>query len=98
MQRTSWSASLDGSPIVSARFTDVTSVVPRTPFKGSTWQQRGADEPGADREVIAHIAGSAKAFPARGSWDFAAQGPLGWLAGKRPLASFRMTDFQMSFG
>ena len=25
-------------------------------------------------------------------------GALGWLAGKRPLASFRMTDFQMSFG
>ena len=26
------------------------------------------------------------------------QGPLAWLAGKRPLASFRMSDFQMSFG
>ena len=98
VQHTSWSTSLDGTPVVSARFSDVTSVIPRTPFKGSTWQQRAADEPGADREVIAHITGSAKAFPARGSWDFAAQGPLGWLAGKRPLASFRMTDFQMSFG
>jgi hypothetical protein len=25
-------------------------------------------------------------------------GPLAWLAGKRPLASFRMTDFSMLFG
>jgi hypothetical protein len=98
VQRTTWSTSLAGTPIASARFTDVTSVVPRTPFKGSTWQQRAADEPGADREVVAHITGSAKAFPARGSWDFDARGPLAWLAGKRPLASFRMTDFQMSFG
>ena len=98
VQHTSWSTSLDGRPVVSARFSDVTSAVPRTPFRGSTWQQRAADEPGADREVIAPIRGSAKAFPARGSWDFDAQGPLAWLAGKRPLASFRMTDFQMSFG
>lgn len=98
VQHTSWSTSLDGAPVARARFSDVTGVIPRAPFKGSTWQQRDADEPGADREVIAHITGSAKAFPARGSWDFDAQGPLGWLAGKRPLASFRMTDFQMSFG
>ncbi len=98
VKRTAWSTTLDGSPIASARFSDVTGVVPRAPFKGSTWQQRAADEPGAEREVVAHIKGSARAFPARGSWDFDARGPLAWLAGKRPLASFRMTDFQMSFG
>jgi acetoacetate decarboxylase len=98
VQRTSWSTSLTGTPIVSARFADVTSVIPRAPFKGSTWQQRAADESGAEREVVAHITGSAKAFPARASWDFDERGPLSWLAGKRPLASFRMTDFQMSFG
>lgn len=98
VQQTAWSTSLNGSPVASARFSDVTSVIPRTPFKGSTWQQRAADERGAAREVVAHIIGSAKAFPARGSWDFDEQGPLGWLAGKRPLASLRMTDFEMSFG
>jgi hypothetical protein len=98
VQRTSWATSLDGAPIASARFTDVTSSIPRTPFKGSTWQQRAADEPGADREVVAVLTGSARAFPAHGSWDFDAQGPLAWLAGRRPLASFRMTDFQMLFG
>jgi hypothetical protein len=98
VKRTEWRTTLDGSPIASARFSDVSGVVPRTPFKGSTWQQRAADEPGPEREIVAHITGSAKAFPAHGSWDFDAKGPLAWLAGKRPLASFRMTDFQMSFG
>jgi hypothetical protein len=98
LQRTSWTTTLNGSPIASARFTDVSGGVPRVPFKGSVWQQRAADEPGADREVVARLRGGAKAFPARGTWNFDAQGPLAWLAGKRPLASFRMTDFQMSFG
>ena len=98
VQRTSWSTNLDGTPVASARFTDVSSNTLRTPFKGSTWQQRLPDEGGADREVVAELTGSAKALPCRGSWDFDEQGPLGWLADKRPLASFRMTDFAMSFG
>jgi hypothetical protein len=98
VQRTSWSTSLDGVPIAAARFSDISSVVPRTPFKGSTWQQREAVDSGPDREVVAELNGSARAFACRGSWDFNELGPLAWLAGKRPLASFRMTDFQMSFG
>ncbi|MCW2846401.1 MAG: hypothetical protein JWR90_375 [Marmoricola sp.] len=98
VQRTSWSTSLDGTPIASARFTDVTGSVPRTPFRGSTWQERSAAESGPDREVVAVLKGSARAFPCRGSWEFDEQGPLAWLAGKRPLASFRMTDFSMLFG
>lgn len=57
-----------------------------------------ATDGGADREVVAELTGSAKALPCRSSWEFDEQGPLGWLAGKRPLASFRMTDFEMSFG
>jgi hypothetical protein len=98
VQRTSWSTSLDGVPVASARFTDVSRNAPRVPFKGSTWQQRGVDEPGPDREVVAELSGSARGLPCRGSWSFDAKGPLAWLAGKRPLASFRMSDFQMSFG
>jgi hypothetical protein len=98
VQRTAWSTHLDGVPIASARFTDVSGHAPRVPFKGSTWQQRAADEPGADREVVAELSGSARALPCRGTWSIDDRGPLAWLAGKRPLASFRMTDFQMSFG
>ena len=98
VQRTSWSTSLAGVPIASARFTDASRIVPRTPFKGSTWQQRPATDTGPDREVVAELKGSARALPCHGSWTFDEQGPLAWLAGKRPLASFRMADFQMSFG
>ncbi len=84
--------------MVSARFADVSSNTLRAPFKGSTWQQRRATDAGADREDVAKLTGSAKALPCRSSWEFNELGPLAWLAGKRPLASFRMTDFEMSFG
>jgi acetoacetate decarboxylase len=98
VQHTSWDTNLDGVRIASARFSDVSGLAPRTPFRGSTWQQRGDHVPGDEREVVAELRGSAKALPCRGSWDFNAEGPLAWLAGKRPLASFRMRDFSMSFG
>ena len=45
----------------------------------------------------AALTGSAKALPCRGRWEFAADGPLGWLAGARQLASFRQAGFRMSF-
>ncbi len=92
-QKTSWTASLDGRPIARARFSDVSRATLRTPFKGATWQERESGE-----EVVAHLTGSAKVLPCRSHWEFNDVGPLAWLAGKRPLASFRMADFQMSFG
>ncbi len=93
VQRTSWDTSLEGEAIASARFTDASRTMPRTPFKGATWQTRDSGE-----EVVAHLTGSGKALPCRGTWEFNPSGPLGWLAGKRSLASFRMVDFAMSFG
>lgn len=90
---TSWTASLEGTPIVSARFTDLSKAAPRLPFKGNTWQQRATGE-----EVTAALTGSSKAAPCRAHWDFNPDGALGWLAGKRSLASFRQADFRMSFG
>lgn len=93
LSRTAWTASLDGVPIVSARFTDISKAVPRLPFKGKTWQQRADGE-----EVTAALVGSSKAAPCRSHWEFNPDGALGWLAGKRSIASFRQADFQMSFG
>lgn len=93
LTRALWTAELDGVPIVTASFADITRAVPRVPFKGGTWQQR---EDGT--EVTATLAGSAKAAPCRATWDFNPDGALGWLAGKRTLASFRQADFAMSFG
>ncbi len=98
LQRTAWSTSLDGAPIVSARFADISRNAPRTPFKGSTWQQRPEATNDSDREVVADLTGSAKALPCRSSWQFNEAGPRARVAGKRPLASFRMCDFQLSFG
>jgi hypothetical protein len=93
LTRASWTTSLDGVPIVSARFSDVSRAAPRLSFKGRTWQQRADGE-----EVTAALTGSSKAAPCRGHWDFNPDGPLGWLAGKRSLASVRQADFTMSFG
>jgi acetoacetate decarboxylase len=107
VRHTSWATSLDGVPIASARFSDVSHLAPRTPFKGATRQVRqpvgaGAAAGTASRAtpevVVAELSGSARALPCRGSWDFDAEGPLAWLAGKRPLASFRMNDFSLAFG
>ena len=93
---TDWSASLGRRPIASATFTDVSSAMVRVPFKGGTWQPGIDDTDGEER--TATLQGSAKGLPCRGRWDFAADGPLGWLRGARQLASFRQADFRMSFG
>ena len=98
LQRTSWTASLGGRPIARARFSDVSHLTLRTPFKGATRQERPADDDRAGQEVLASLKGSAKVLPCRGSWEFNDAGPLAWLAGKRPLASFRMADFTLAFG
>ncbi len=93
---TDWSASLGRRPIVSASFTDVSKAMLRVPFKGGTWQPGIEDTGGEER--TATLQGSSKALPCRGRWDFATDGPLGWLRGARQLASFRQADFRMSFG
>lgn len=88
-----WTAALGEQPIVSARFRDVSGLAVRLPFSGATWQP-GIDG-GPDR--TAALTGSARTLPCLGSWSFAPDGPLGWLAGARPLFSARMRDFRMSF-
>lgn len=95
--RASWSAALDGRPIVEAHFTDLSSASPRVPFRGAVWQPgiEGVDG-GADKQ--ARLSGAARSLACRGRWQFSPDGPLAWLAGKRPLASFRMRDFEMTFG
>lgn len=95
LSRTEWSASLARRPIASARFSDISRAAPRLPFRMGTWQP-ALEEGGEDKSAI--FRGSAKGLPCRGSWDFAADGPLAWLRGKRPVASFRMCGFRMSFG
>ncbi|WP_139980738.1 acetoacetate decarboxylase family protein [Nocardioides litoris] len=92
---TDWSATLERRPVASASFTDLSRVAPRTPFKGVTWQPE-LPEGGGEKSAV--LQGTAKTLPARARWDFAADGPLGWLQAARPLASVRMASFRMSFG
>ena len=96
LSTTDWSASFGRRPIASASFTDVSRAMLRVPFKGSTWQPGIEDTAGEDRSAV--LQGSSKALPCRGRWDFAPDGPLGWLRPARQLASFRQADFRMSFG
>jgi acetoacetate decarboxylase len=92
---TAWSATIDRQPVASARFTDVSRVAPRLPFKGGTWQPE-LPEGGGEKTAI--LQGSSKAAPCRGTWDFDPHGPLAWLRGARQFASFRQAAFRMSFG
>ena len=96
LSSTDWSATLGRRPSASATFTDVSRAAPRLRCKGGTWQPGIDDTDGEER--TATLQGSAKALPCRGRWDFAADGPLAWLRPARQLASFRQTDFRMSFG
>lgn len=89
----SWSASLGHRSIVQARFKDTSSLAPRLPFTGATWQP-GLDG-GPDR--TSSMTGSARSVPCLGSWTFDPDGPLGWLGDARPWMSVRMRDFRMSF-
>ena len=95
LSRTEWSAAITGQPVAKATFSDVSRFAPRLPFRGATHQPplSGGGEP-----KTATLQGSARTLPCRGRWEFDANGPLGWLAGRRALASFRMSDFEMSFG
>lgn len=94
LTRTSWSASFERRPVVDADFTDLSRAAPRLPFRGTTWQ------PGLDGGAArtAALRGSSRTLPCRARWSFAQDGPLGWLAGRRPVASLRMVDFSMTFG
>jgi acetoacetate decarboxylase len=94
--RTEWTARLGRTPIATAWFSDVSLAAPRLPFKGGTWQPGIQDTAGEERTAV--LQGSSKALPARAHWDLNPDGPLGWLAGARQLASLRQAAFRMSFG
>jgi len=93
--RADWSVRTTGQPVARARFLDASRLAPRLPFRGGTWQ------PPVDEHtdpVTADLRGSSKALPCWASWEFAADGPLGWLGDHRPLLSARMADVAMTFG
>lgn len=93
---TDWSVTEGRTPVAAATFKDVSRAAIRLPFKGGTWQPGIEDTNGEER--TATLQGSSKTLPARAHWDVNPDGPVGFLAGARQLASFRQAAFRMSFG
>jgi acetoacetate decarboxylase len=100
---TEFAGRLDGREIASGAFASLPgAALLRAPFRATTSQVRlgaaggVAGAPGA--QVVTPMAGSARTLPALGSWEFAADGPLAFLHGRAPLASFRLSDVRLRFG
>lgn len=92
--RTAFSGVADGRRLADGAFTSLPgAALVRAPFAATTSQQR---EDGTT--VVTALAGSARVLPCRGSWTFDPDGPLGFLAGHRRLASFRLRDVRLRFG
>ena len=91
---TSFSAHVDGVEVASAQFASAPgAAVVRAPFAATTSQLR---DNGA--EVLTSMRGTARGLPAWATWDFAPDGPLAYLHGRRPTISFRLSDVRMTFG
>ena len=94
--RTTLSGVALGQHLASATFLSVPrTALLRLPFAAST-RQPALD--GSHRDVVTRFAGSARVTPSRASWRFDERGPLAFLAGRRPLASFHLRDVSLSFG
>ncbi|GAB2728950.1 acetoacetate decarboxylase family protein [Nocardioides pakistanensis] len=91
--RASGDANINGSPIAAARFTAARVPSLRTPFRFTVAQTRDDGTP-----VVTPVSGTSRNMPVLGHWDFGADGPLAWLHGRQPVASFRLGDFRMTFG
>ncbi len=96
VERTSFSGAADGRLLASASFVTVPrAAVLRLPFRTATSQ------PALDGDgpvVVGPFSGSACGVPSRASWRFDERGPLGFLAGRRPVASLALRDASVRFG
>lgn len=82
----------DGAPIATGTVRRRAGLPRRVPVNFAVAQERGGAalvSPVRSRGSLAY--GSA-------TFDAAPDGPLGWLAGRRPLSSTQLRDFEMSFG
>ena len=94
--RTSFSGVARGRHLASATFTTTPrAAVLRLPFATATSQPALDGEAGT---VVSPFSGSAKAVPSRAVWRFDEEGPLAFLRGRRPLASFHLRDVSLRFG
>jgi len=93
-ERTRFGAVAEGRELATGAFTAVPrAALVRFESFNSTSQER---EDGS--VVVTAFHGSTRALPCRARWRFEADGPLGFLHGRAPLASFRLTDVRLRFG
>ncbi|MGI5184942.1 acetoacetate decarboxylase family protein [Dactylosporangium sp. CA-152071] len=86
------SASTVDGPIASAVLPRGDGLPPRLPARFRVVQAL------AGRAETTPVRSTARYGPARVVWTFAPEGPLRFLAGRRPLLSFVAGDFRMRFG
>lgn len=91
--RHEWTVDVDGSPTLRAEFLDLPGATLPVPVRGATDQARV--DGGTTRSSFQ---GTARVLPCLARWDVEPAGPLGWLSGRAPLASFRVRDFRVTFG
>ncbi|MET7425105.1 acetoacetate decarboxylase [Dactylosporangium sp. NPDC005555] len=86
------SAATGDGPIASATLPRGGGLPPRLPVGFRVVQAL------AGRAKTTAVRSTARYGPARVAWSVAPGGPLGFLAGRRPLVSFVAADFRMRFG
>lgn len=97
--RTTVGAVARGQHLASATFLSVPrAALLRLPFAATTSQPALDGTDGTDRVVVSRFAGTARGAPCRAAWRFDERGPLAFLAGRRPLASFQLRDTTLAFG
>ncbi|GHG48258.1 acetoacetate decarboxylase [Flavimobilis marinus] len=92
---------LDGAPIARLDRRPGRRLPPSRVSVPLTTAQR--EDPVAPRQhyataVTAHNTVTATVRTASAHWEVAVDGPLGWLTGRRPLATFTLTDANLTFG
>lgn len=83
----------DAGRVATAAFTTSRIAGPRVPVRFTVHQHRPDGTP-----VQARVVGSVRWTPATGTWSMPVEGPLGWLAHHRPLASMCLSGFRLRFG
>jgi hypothetical protein len=86
-------ASTNAAAVAASRFTGSRFPLLRTPIRLAVAQEREEGTP-----VVTAVTGTSRNLPVLGRWDFRADGPLAWLHGRTPVASFHLADFRLTFG
>lgn len=93
VDRAGWTVRSGEVELAQASFADTSGLAPRVPFRAVTVQEH---EDGTSAEC--GVSGRARSLPCLAHWEFADDGPLGWLAGQQPFVSLRARDVHLTLG